>query len=323
MLAFSVGVAVTASCAVAADVRKVQAISYSRGLASVSGDAVQLGDLFSNTGAAGRTVVDQAPEPGAEKVYDVHQLAAFARAHGLVWQAQSWSERVVVKRQGRLIDTDEIRAAVGTALEAEGLEGKWELVFSRRLPTLHVAADQTALPRVASLQWRKRSGHFSAVIAVGGQDRGERRLTVSGRVHRLVEIPTISRRLKTGEIIQPGDIKWLNLRARQVNRNIITDADQLIGRTPQRFLAPGRPVRGGDVRRPRIVKKGSVVTMVVTTPNMVLTSKGRALDHGTRGDTIRIRNLKSKTIVEAEITGPNAVRILTTTNLPSVNTARR
>jgi flagella basal body P-ring formation protein FlgA len=292
-------------------------------MATVSGDTVQLGDLFSNTGNAASAVVDQAPEPGAEKTYDVHQLAAIARAHGLFWQAQSWSEKVVVKRQGRLIDTDEIRATIGTALEAEGLEGKWELMFSRGLPTLHVAADQTALPQVANLQWRKRTGHFSAVITVGPEDPGEARLTVSGRVHRLIEVPTITRRIKTGEIIQADDIKWLDLRGRLVNRNVITDADQLVGMTPQRFLSPGRPVRVGDVRKPRIVKKGSIVTMVVTTPNMVLTSKGRALDHGTRGDTIRISNLKSKTIVEAEVTGPNAVRIFTTTNLPSINTARR
>jgi len=323
LVAIGLGTAAAASCQAAADNVQPQAVSHSRGSVSVSGSGVKLGDLFSNAGAGAPTIVDRAPEPGAEKVYDVYQLAAIARAHGLVWQAQSWSERVVIKRQGRLIERDEIRAAIGVALEAEGLEGKWELVFSGGLHTLHVAANQPALPRVLSLQWRKQSGHFSAILTVGDQNSDERRLTVTGRVHKLVEIPTVNRRVKSGDIIEPGDIKWLNLRAGRINRNIITDADQLIGMTPQRFLAKGRPVRAGDVRKPRFVQKGSIVTMVITTPHMELTSKGRALDHGTRGDTIRIRNLKSKTIVEAEITGPNAVRIFTPTNLPSINTARR
>jgi len=298
-------------------------VSHSRGQVTVSAGIVKLGDLFTNAGPAAEATVDQAPPPGGETAYDVYRLAAIARAHGLVWQAQSWSERVVVMRPGRTIEADEIRAAIRDALEAEGLPGKWELLLSRGTPPIHVPLEHTAAPRVSNLDLRRRTGHFTATVTAGAAAAAAQGFTVSGRIHQLIEVPTMNRRLKSGDVIRRSDIKWLNRRAERVNRNVITDADQLIGMTPRRFLAAGQVVRAGDIRKPRMVKKGAIVTMVVTTPHMVLTSKGRAMEHGSRGDTVRIMNLKSKTVVESEVTGPNAVSIATTVSPPAISTARR
>ena len=113
------------------------------------------------------------------------------------------------------------------------------------------------------------------------------------------------------------------MRADRITRNVITDTESLIGMTPKRFAAAGKIMRHGDVRRPRMVQKGSIVTMVLTTPHMVLTSKGRAMEQGARGDTIKIMNLKSKTMIEAEIAGANSVRVTTISNLPAIGAARR
>ena len=298
-------------------------VSYSRSHVTVSESVVRLGDLFTNTGAKAGNSVDRAPHPGSEMVYDVHRLAAIARAHGLVWQAQSWSERVVVKRPGQTINADEIRAAINAALEVKGLSGKWQLVLSNRRPRLSVPLDQPAIPKVESLQFRERTGRFIAVVTGGAGTAGQPRLTVSGRVHRLVDIPTLDRRLKTGDIIRPSDIRWVTMRADHITRNVITDAESLIGMTPMRIVPVGKIMRDGDVRRPRMVKKGSIVTMVLTTPHMVLTSKGRAMEHGARGDTIKIMNLKSKAMIEAEVTGASSVRITPIFNPPTISAARK
>ncbi|MDX1486396.1 MAG: flagellar basal body P-ring formation chaperone FlgA, partial [Alphaproteobacteria bacterium] len=133
----------------------------------------------------------------------------------------------------------------------------------------------------------------------------------------------LNRRIKAGDIIRRHDIHWVTMRRSQVNRNVIVDGDQLIGMTPKRFVPAGRKVRMGDIRHPRLIKKGAIVTMVLSTPKMVLTSKGRALEHGARGETIKVMNLKSKTVIEAEITGPNSVRINAEMSPSVISTARR
>ncbi len=323
MLAFGLSATAAGVDHGAAAQQQAVLVSYSRSQVTVSESVVRLGDLFTNTGAKAGNSVDRAPHPGSETVYDVHRLAAVARAHGLVWQAQSWSERVVVKRPGQTINADEIRAAINAALEIKGLSGKWRLVLSNRQPRLSVPLGQPAIANVASLQFRERTGRFVAVVTGGADTAGQPRLTVSGRVHRLLDIPTLNRRLKAGDIIGPSDIRWVTMRADRINRNVITDAESLIGMTPKRIAAAGEILRNGDMRRPRMVKKGRIVTMVLTTPHMVLTSKGRAMEHGARGDTIKIMNLKSKAMIEAEITGTNSVRITTIFSLPTISTARK
>jgi flagella basal body P-ring formation protein FlgA len=72
----------------------------------------------------------------------------------------------------------------------------------------------------------------------------------------------------------------------------------------------------GDIRSPLIVSKNSVVTMVLQTPKMQLTSKGRAMEDASMGDVVRIMNTQSKTVIEATVIGANTVQVLPATAMP-------
>lgn len=298
-------------------------MSQSRDRVTVRGEVVRLGDLFTNTGDKAKVFVDQAPKPGAEAVYDVHRLHALASAHGLVWRAHSWSERVVVERAARRIGETEILAAVRDSLERENIEGKWDFAVASRGLSLTVAASDAPSLTVTSLHLNRRTGHFTATVGAGRGHGEEAHVTVSGRIERLVEVPTLNRRLATGEVIRRTDIVWTDMRLNQVNRNTLTDVERLIGMTPKRPLRPRQPIRAADIRPPRLVTKGAIVTMTLKTPHMVLTSKGRALEHGALGETIRVRNTQSRTIVEGEVTSQGAVRVTATALPPVVSAARR
>ena len=58
-----------------------------------------------------------------------------------------------------------------------------------------------------------------------------------------------------------------------------------------------------------MVNKGSLVTMTLTGPAMLLTARGRAQENGGKGDVIRITNTHSKQVVEAVVTGPGRVMV--------------
>jgi hypothetical protein len=42
---------------------------------------------------------------------------------------------------------------------------------------------------------------------------------------------------------------------------------------------------------------------------MVLTSKGTALEHGARGDTIKVMNTQSKTVIEGTVTSTGTIEV--------------
>ena len=75
----------------------------------------------------------------------------------------------------------------------------------------------------------------------------------------------------------------------------------------KRGLRPGTPLQASFVQRPILVAKGSLVTIYLKVPRMTLTTKGKALENGSDGDTVRIANTRSKTIIQAEVIGMGKV----------------
>jgi flagella basal body P-ring formation protein FlgA len=110
-------------------------------------------------------------------------------------------------------------------------------------------------------------------------------------------------------VIGANDIIWLDVPAEHVDRNTITDANDLIGKSPKHGLAAGTQIRVSDVERPVLVAKGALITMTVTAPNMTLTATGRAVDEGGKGDLIQVQNIQSSKTVVAMVVGHNSVAI--------------
>lgn len=313
MLLLLMGLAFAAN-ALASDARP---LSLSRDNVTVTGDTVRLGDLFSNTGNKADRVVDSAPGPGDQAVYDVHRLAAIAGAHGLTWRARSWSERVVIERPGKTIGTDQVMRALRHALETHAtLDGPMEIEVTKDDLGVKLPADSPATVGIENLRLNPGNGQFTATVAAPAGDPAAIRMSVAGRLYHLIEIPTLNRRIKPGTVITESDITWMRMRTERVSRNVITDSGNLVGYTPTRPAVAGKMLRMGDVRAPVIVGKGSIVTLFLRAPNLVLTAKGRAMEDGARGDVIRVMNTQSKTIIEGEVTSSGAVSVSVTSFMP-------
>lgn len=132
---------------------------------------------------------------------------------------------------------------------------------------------------------------------------------MSGEVFLTTAVPVLRKTLRHGDIITADDIDYVTLRVDQLKRDTLSNPDQLIGRTPRRFVQAGAPITETQIERPRMVSKGAVVTMSYSTPFMTLTTQGRALEHGGLGDQIRVQNLQSNTTVTAVVTDHNAVTV--------------
>jgi flagella basal body P-ring formation protein FlgA len=125
----------------------------------------------------------------------------------------------------------------------------------------------------------------------------------------MLNVPVPNRRILKGELISSQDIVWIKTPSNRVQPNIIMHPDDLVGKTPMRGLRSGSPVRSSDVERPVIIRKGSLVTMVLKTPMMTLTSQGKAIENGSDGDVIRLTNTQSNTVIQAIVSGAGVATI--------------
>ena len=138
---------------------------------------------------------------------------------------------------------------------------------------------------------------------------------VRGRLFTTREVPVLNRRVLAGEVIKNEDLKWIKVRASRLQSNVIMSETDIVGRTPRRGLRAGYPILTSAVQRPILVPKGSLVTMVLRTPQMLLTARGKALESGAEGDVIKINNSQSDTVIEAEVIAAGRVAVRSSTLL--------
>jgi flagellar basal body P-ring formation protein FlgA len=174
---------------------------------------------------------------------------------------------------------------------------------------LAVAAEAADTIGIEGLTVDARTGRFSALISAPANDADAERQRVSGRVFRLLKVPTLNRAVAPGEIIRAGDVAFLRLRADRIAGDVVAELGELVGRTPHRPLRAHEPLRAGDIQVPIVVHKGDLVTVFLETPLMRLSAQGKALEDGAMGAAIRIANTKSNRVIDAVVTGPNLASI--------------
>ena len=198
-----------------------------------------------------------------------------------------------------------VEAVLSDALSRVITAGRLQMELDNRAVELRAPQGAGGLA-VENLYYSPIQGRFAAEIVVTGS---QVRLPVSGRAFGVVQIPVLSRRIIPGDIIGPGDVDWQDMRADQTTSDTAATDAQLIGMTPKRGVSTNQPVRLRDLQSPRMVDKGAMVTITLTTQSMTLTTQGKALQDGGRGEVIRVVNTQSNRIVEATVAGPNVVAV--------------
>jgi flagella basal body P-ring formation protein FlgA len=285
-----------------------------RDTVTVDDNSVSLGDLFDGAAEKADVVVAPAPKIGRQAVYDATWLANVARINGLDWQPTSQTDHVTVERNGHVVPGTEIEGALKTEASGrfagQGAAKKVQVSLDNRNVPLYSDPDARSDIQVRDFWMDKAGGRFSATIAAS-DDAGAQVVKVSGRLFEVTSVPVLTRRLGASEVVAPGDIRFVEMRSDVINRDVITDPDALIGMVPRRQVTENVPLRASDFRAPVVVAKGSLVTMVMQTPYLLLTSQGRAVEDGALGQAIRVMNTQSKTTVDAVVDGPSRVLVRT------------
>jgi len=277
----------------------------------VDSTLVVLGDFFDGAGDKAGIAVAYAPEPGKRAVFDANWLYRAANANGLKWRPMSLKQKAVVKRHTVTIEREEIEDNILAVLIDKGIDPEMTVTLSNRSMRLYVPASSLASVIVENVDYDQRTRRFSAYVSTPESTPSR----VTGRLQKKLNVPGTNRRILRGEVIHSEDIVWLKTPSDRVQQDIVMHPDDLIGKTPKHGIRSGAPVRNSEVQRPIMVKKGSLVTMILRTPMMTLTSQGKAIDNGSDGDVIRLTNTRSNTIVQAVVSGPGRVSITPASHL--------
>jgi flagellar basal body P-ring formation protein FlgA len=283
---------------------------------SVTGDVVTLGDLFDDAGEASDIVIATSPRPGVPTAISVSRISQVARRNGIAWRNNQSLTRVVVSRTGIPINPEATHAVVADAIARQhphiAAKGEIEVVLANSADRPMVTEGELPSISVEQLNFDLRTGGFRAIVRAPANDPSGTLFRVSGRAFPALDVPVLTQRMSAGDKISGDDIQWVRVPATRVSQNIIDNANDLIGFTPRRGIRPGELIRRSDVEPPRLVEKGAIVSITYVIANMSLSSRGRALEDGALGETIRVLNERSHRTIDVEVTGTNEARIVPT-----------
>jgi flagella basal body P-ring formation protein FlgA len=94
-----------------------------------------------------------------------------------------------------------------------------------------------------------------------------------------------------------------------VHGEVLRLAAEAVGLQLRHQLSAGQPLIKTELTQPSMVQKGARVLMQFDSPGISLTGQGQALETGAIGERIRVLNPTSRAVVEAEVTGPDRVRV--------------
>lgn len=280
-----------------------------RASVTVTDAVIRVADLFDGAQEHAEVAVARAPAPGESVVLDARWLSAVARAYGLSWRPTSQFDQAVVTRASQLVGTEAVRDALTAGLIARGVQGEFDLQFDGMAPVLKLPVDVAPSLAVQQLNLDSQSGRFSAVVVAPADGPVAARAVLAGRVFALAEVPVPVRRLLPGEIVADADIEWVQVHADRISTAIVLDPAQIVGHTPRRPIRAGEPVRANDLVVATMIKKGAVVTVVLETPQMLITTQGRAMEDGAEGDLVRVMNTSSNRIIQAVVVDPTTVSV--------------
>ncbi len=160
---------------------------------------------------------------------------------------------------------------------------------------------------IRGLRFDSATHRFNAnLVAVSGTEIISAR-AVSGRFDRLVEVPVLRRTMRSGDVIKSSDIELRDYSEARARYDIVADISSLLGKTPQRTISAGRPIRSHELVEEAVVKKNTMVTMFYTQGAMQITTSGQAQSDGAIGSLIGVKNLSSGKIIQAVVTGDKSV----------------
>lgn len=82
-----------------------------------------------------------------------------------------------------------------------------------------------------------------------------------------------------------------------------------VGKELIRTIYNGTEIRERDVQEAILVKRNSPVTMIYRVGRLEISTNGRALSEGAKGEIVRVMNMDSRNAVEGRVTGAGMVEM--------------
>jgi flagella basal body P-ring formation protein FlgA len=156
-------------------------------------------------------------------------------------------------------------------------------------------------------QDKRRMGKITVGIRCDGENPWS--LFVPIYVKVMAEVVVARNSLPRGAIIGPDDITMKQRDLAHLHRGYLEQTQLIIGKKLRQRLRQDQVVTPSQLDTPDAIKRNSRVTITASNKTMQIRMAGKALQSGSLGELIRVRNESSKRELDARVIAPGIVEV--------------
>ena len=240
------------------------------------------------------------------------RLASLAKTSEIKVNTKHASSRESITLENAVVNAAKDCVLDKLPWKTDAVEIRLAQPLPRDISQVEVASDcschaelRTAGPAVGRVQVR---------VIVETPNKPSLEVPVSLEVRHFDDVVLTTRTLERGRTVSAADV-YIDRQDVTEMTDYCSNVDQMIGTATKRSVRALVPLRMGDVEKlvasseAILIKRRDRVKMTARTDAVSVTAMGEALQDGRAGETIRLRNLDSNSIVQGRVTGTNEVEI--------------
>jgi flagella basal body P-ring formation protein FlgA len=188
-------------------------------------------------------------------------------------------------------------------LATSQIEGRYEIEVRQLDPRLRMAFCDKEL--TAALQSPRPVGRVSVRVRCEGSSPWT--VFVPAEVRLFRNVVTTIRPLKRDAIVSEDDVAMRERDIGQLGQGFLSAMDQAVGQKVLRPTVIDQIIAPSFIEQPQMVHKGDQVVITARSGSISVRMPGEALSDGAFNEQIRVRNLNSKRVIKANITGAGQV----------------
>ena len=143
----------------------------------------------------------------------------------------------------------------------------------------------------------------AGTLSIGVRCRGKQPWSLynSAKLHIYKSVLVLKENIGRNTLISPNLVALERKATTKLSRGYFTDFSQLQGATSVRHLQAGVVLRPAQFISQKLIKKGDKVTIRAKSKSFIIQMSGHALSDGKLGEQIRVKNSRTKKIVEGTV----------------------
>lgn len=135
------------------------------------------------------------------------------------------------------------------------------------------------------------------------------RIFITGQVQVLRKILLTSVPISKGHMITASDIKIKKMDISKIPINYFQDKTLVINKIAKRNIRAGSVLNANILTVPLLIKRGDNVSIIAANNGFTITMKGIAMANGSKGDNIKVKNIRTKKIIQGVIINKHSVKV--------------